>query len=82
MIKILDIDRIPKELKVGKTYKAVGLSNPHIKWKLIGFVGSNRVELETTKNKYKITTQSCNLRLVTEEALEQAKLRIYGTQTT
>lgn len=74
-IEILDIDRIPKELKIGTKYHCTWASHPGMVW-VLKSIHLNQATLETPKSKKIIYTHVDYLRLVNKEARQEAKKRI------
>lgn len=77
--KILEVDTIPKELKIGQKYHVSWAAKGCV-WVLKGFVNNNQVELQTPKTKRKIYTNVNTLRLLNADALNAAHERIRKLQ--
>jgi hypothetical protein len=76
VIDILDIDKVPTELKVGTKYHCTWASHPGMVWVLKGWSQNNQAILETPKSKKIIHTHVNNLRLINKEARQAAIKRI------
>lgn len=72
---ILEIDRIPKQLKIGQKYHCSWASSGCV-WVLKGMGSTGIVLLETPKTKKQLEAKASDLRLTNADALAEAKKRI------
>ena len=72
---ILEIDRIPKRLKIGQKYHCSWAQSGCV-WVLKGIGSTGIVLLETPKTKRQIEAKAQDLRLINSDALIEAKKRI------
>lgn len=80
LIKVLEIDTIPKQFVIGRKYHCCWANSKGIVWILQG-VYNNQADLITPKTKRKIQTHINNLRELNKFSLENAKKRINNKQT-
>ena len=76
-IEILDIDRVPTELKVGTKYHCTWATSKGMVWVLKGWSMNNQAILETPRTKKVIYTNVNNLRLINKDAKQMAIKRIH-----
>ena len=74
-IEVLEIDRIPSELRVGQKYHCTWASHPGMVW-VLKSVYLKQATLETPRTKKIITTNVDFLRHINKDALQRAKKRI------
>ena len=76
IVEVLDIDKVPAELKVGAKYHCTWASKPGMVWVLRGWSMNNQVILETPRTKKIVHTHVNNLRLINKDARQAAIKRI------
>ena len=83
-IQILEIDRIPKKLVIGRQYHCTWANHPKMKWTLVNLLGNYQAVL-IVKNKKQLSrepiqTHINNLRVIDVEAIENAINRINSSK--
>lgn len=74
-IEVLEIDRIPAELKIGEKYHCSWASSRGMVW-VLKAVSNYQATLETPRNKRLINTHINHLRVLNKIALKNASKRI------
>jgi len=74
-IEILDVDKIPKELKIGNKYHCSWASSKGMVW-ILSKVIRDKIILKTPRTGKTILTEAKSLRLINKDAKQNAIARI------